>query len=119
MDIEFYKLFVQTKMGLADIKRMLVAALDKSNSCQVAFEDCLLLKGDEPANLNVSPMASKEVETAIVACRQSPLAPVHIVIPAVQKEGSQDKEQQVLPPIDLLSTDLMELTSPKSTIPLS
>ncbi|KAI9575450.1 hypothetical protein GQX74_009716 [Glossina fuscipes] len=85
----------------------------------VALEDCVLLKGAKPANLNVSSTANEEVETSSVACRQSPLAPVLIVIPAVQKEGTQDKEQQVFASIDLLTVDLVELISPKPPISLS
>uniref|UniRef100_A0A1B0BW60 Uncharacterized protein n=1 Tax=Glossina palpalis gambiensis TaxID=67801 RepID=A0A1B0BW60_9MUSC len=100
---------------LSQLKFLLVSHAQYS----VALEDCVLLKGAKPANLNVSSTANEEVETSSVACRQSPLAPVLIVIPAVQKEGTQDKEQQVFASIDLLTVDLVELISPKSPISLS
>uniref|UniRef100_A0A1B0BMY9 Uncharacterized protein n=1 Tax=Glossina palpalis gambiensis TaxID=67801 RepID=A0A1B0BMY9_9MUSC len=48
-----------------------------------------------------------------VRCKGVDEAPVHNVIPAVQKEGSQHKEQKVF---QLLTVDLVELISPKPPI---
>uniref|UniRef100_A0A1A9X2N8 Uncharacterized protein n=1 Tax=Glossina brevipalpis TaxID=37001 RepID=A0A1A9X2N8_9MUSC len=66
----------------------------------------------QPSKINIAPNAGKDTDTDIVAGRLSSTATVHIMIPEVEKSILQDIDQQALPPVALLSVDLVDLNSP-------
>uniref|UniRef100_A0A1B0AKF8 Uncharacterized protein n=1 Tax=Glossina palpalis gambiensis TaxID=67801 RepID=A0A1B0AKF8_9MUSC len=96
-DIGFYKLFVQTKMWFAEKKKMLVVVMARFNRCQEAFEECALLNGSKLSLKNCSFPAANVCETC-VACGPSTKAP---------------------PPVDLLSVDQVNLSSPNPGLQLA